>query len=231
MHVPRNKAIVGDNAFSHEAGIHQHGMLRHASTYEIMKPQDVGIGRSNLVLGKHSGRHAFLDRVKELGFEISKDELDPAFKEFKKLADRKKDIFDSDIEAIVLNADTSRLNTWELVDLETSSGSSWGAVADLKLKKIDGTLHESGSEKRRSSGPIDSVFNAINQITGYNLELINFEIHSVSVGEDAQGEVTVTVNFDGQDYRGHGVSTDIIESGALAYLEVINRIERNREKH
>ena len=231
MHVPRNKAIVGDNAFSHEAGIHQHGMLRHASTYEIMKPQDVGIGRSNLVLGKHSGRHAFLDRVKELGFEISKDELDPAFKEFKKLADRKKEIFDSDIEAIVLNADTSRLNTWELVDLETSSGSSWGALADLKLRKIDGTVHESATEKRRSSGPIDSVFNAINQITGYNLELINFEIHSVSVGEDAQGEVTVTVNFDGQDYRGHGVSTDIIESGALAYLEVINRIERNKERH
>ena len=231
MHVPRNKAIVGENAFSHEAGIHQHGMLRHASTYEIMKPQDVGIGRSNLVLGKHSGRHAFLDRVKELGFEISKDELDPAFKEFKKLADRKKEIFDSDIEAIVLNADTSRLNTWELVDLETSSGSSWGALADLKLRKIDGTVHESATEKRRSSGPIDSVFNAINQITGYNLELINFEIHSVSVGEDAQGEVTVTVNFDGQDYRGHGVSTDIIESGALAYLEVINRIERNKERH
>ena len=125
----------------------------------------------------------------------------------------------------------ARLNTWELVDLETSSGSSWGAVADLKLKKIDGTVHESDTEKRRSSGPIDSVFNAINQITGYNLELINFEIHSVSVGEDAQGEVTVTVNFDGQDYRGHGVSTDIIESGALAYLEVINRIERNKEKH
>ena len=104
-------------------------------------------------------------------------------------------------------------------------------MADLKLRKIDGTVHESATEKRRSSGPIDSVFNAINQITGYNLELINFEIHSVSVGEDAQGEVTVTVNFDGQDYRGHGVSTDIIESGALAYLEVINRIERNKERH
>ena len=231
MHVPRNKAIVGDNAFSHEAGIHQHGMLRHASTYEIMKPQDVGIGRSNLVLGKHSGRHAFLDRVTELGYELSDEDLGPAFKEFKKLADRKKDIFDSDIEAIVLNADGGTLNTWELVDLETSSGSSWGAHAELKLKHIDGSMHETSTEKKSSSGPIESVFNAIEEITGYNLELTNFEIHSVSVGEDAQGEVTVTVSYEGQDFRGHGISTDIIESGALAYLEVINRIERNKNRH
>ena len=231
MHVPRNKAIVGDNAFSHEAGIHQHGMLRHASTYEIMKPQDVGIGRSNLVLGKHSGRHAFLDRVTELGYELSDEDLGPAFKEFKKLADRKKDIFDSDIEAIVLNADGGTLNNWELVDLETSSGSSWGAHAELKLKHIDGSMHEASTEKKSSSGPIESVFNAIEEITGYNLELTNFEIHSVSVGEDAQGEVTVSVSYKGQDFRGHGISTDIIESGALAYLEVINRIERNKNRH
>ena len=231
MHVPRNKAIVGDNAFSHEAGIHQHGMLRHASTYEIMKPQDVGIGRSNLVLGKHSGRHAFLNRVTELGYELSNEDLGPAFKEFKKLADRKKDIFDSDIEAIVLNADGGTLNNWELVDLETSSGSSWGAHAELKLKHIDGSIHEASTEKKSSSGPIESVFNAIEEITGYNLELTNFEIHSVSVGEDAQGEVTVTVSYKGQDFRGHGISTDIIESGALAYLEVINRIERNKNRH
>ena len=231
MHVPRNKAIVGDNAFSHEAGIHQHGMLRHASTYEIMKPQDVGIDRSNLVLGKHSGRHAFLDRVKELGYELSNEDLGPAFKEFKKLADRKKDIFDSDIEAIVLNADGGTLSTWELIDLETSSGSSWGAYAELKLKHIDGSICEASTKKTSSSGPIESVFNAIEEITGYNLELTNFEIHSVSVGEDAQGEVTVTVSYEGQDYRGHGISTDIIESGALAYLEVINRIERNKNRH
>jgi len=231
MHVPRNKAIVGDNAFSHEAGIHQHGMLRHASTYEIMKPQDVGIGRSNLVLGKHSGRHAFLDRVTELGYELSDEDLGPAFKEFKKLADRKKDIFDSDIEAIVLNADGGTLNTWQLIDLETSSGSSWGAHAELELKKIDGSIHQASTEKKSSSGPIESVFNAIEEITGYNLELTNFEIHSVSVGEDAQGEVTVTVSYEGQDFRGHGISTDIIESGALAYLEVINRIERNKNRH
>jgi 2-isopropylmalate synthase len=231
MHVPRNKAIVGDNAFAHEAGIHQHGMLRHASTYEIMKPQDVGIARSNLVLGKHSGRHAFLDRVKELGFELDEGNLNPAFKEFKKLADRKKDIFDSDIEAIVLNTKTANMSTWELVDLETSSGSSWGAQASVKLKNKNGTIKDTKESISSKNGPIESVFKAIENITGYNPKLINFEIHSVSMGDDAQGEVTVTVNYEGQDYRGHGISTDIIESGALAYLEVINRIDRNKNKN
>jgi 2-isopropylmalate synthase len=228
MHVPRNKAIVGDNAFAHEAGIHQHGMLRHSSTYEIMKPQDVGIARSNLVLGKHSGRHAFLDRVKELGFELEEKKINPAFKEFKKLADRKKDIFDSDIEAIVLNTKTVDKSTWELVDLETSSGSSWGAQATVKLKNRNGAIEDTKESISSKNGPIESVFKAIENITGYNPKLINFEIHSVSMGEDAQGEVTVTVNYEGQDYRGHGISTDIIESGALAYLEVINRIDRNK---
>ena len=231
MHVPRNKAIVGDNAFAHEAGIHQHGMLRDSSTYEIMKPQDVGIARSNLVLGKHSGRHAFLDRIDELGFALEKDEIDPAFQEFKKLADRKKEIFDTDIEAIVLNADIANMSRWTLMDLETTSGSSWGSTASLKLKDSGEEIIERDNNSNPASGPIEAVFNIISDITGYKLELTNFEIHSVSVGDDAQGEVTVTVSYNGQNYRGHGISTDIIESGALAYLEVINRIERNQAKH
>ena len=125
MHVPRNKAIVGENAFAHEAGIHQHGMLRHASTYEIMKPQDVGIGRSNLVLGKHSGRHAFLDRVNDLGFNLNQEELNEAFIEFKKLADRKKEIFDTDIEAIVMSSESGVAGPWQLLDLEISSEHYW----------------------------------------------------------------------------------------------------------
>ena len=231
MHVPRNKAIVGDNAFAHEAGIHQHGMLRDSSTYEIMKPQDVGIARSNLVLGKHSGRHAFLDRINDLGFALEKDEIDPAFREFKKLADKKKEIFDTDIEAIVLNADIANMSRWSLEDLETNSGSSWGSTASLKLLDSGENIIERDNKENPASGPIEAVFNIISDITGYQLELTNFEIHSVSVGDDAQGEVTVTVSYDGQNYRGHGISTDIIESGALAYLEVINRIERNQAKH
>ena len=231
MHVPRNKAIVGDNAFAHEAGIHQHGMLRDSSTYEIMKPQDVGIARSNLVLGKHSGRHAFLDRINDLGFKLEKDEIDPAFREFKKLADKKKEIFDTDIEAIVLNADIANMSRWSLEDLETNSGSSWGSTASLKLVDSGENIIERDNKENPASGPIEAVFNIISDITGYQLELTNFEIHSVSVGDDAQGEVTVTVSYEGQNYRGHGISTDIIESGALAYLEVINRIERNQAKH
>ena len=228
MHVPRNKAIVGENAFAHEAGIHQHGMLRHASTYEIMKPQDVGIGRSNLVLGKHSGRHAFLDRVNDLGFNLNQEELNEAFIEFKKLADRKKEIFDTDIEAIVMNSESGVAGPWQLLDLETSSGKSWGASAEVKLEHNDGRILETSTQ---GIGPIEAVFKALEEISGYNMELTNFEIHSVSIGDDAQGEVTISIRYNDQDYRGHGVSTDIIESGALAYLEVINRIDRKNNKH
>ena len=228
MHVPRNKAIVGENAFAHEAGIHQHGMLRHASTYEIMKPQDVGIGRSNLVLGKHSGRHAFLDRVNDLGFNLNQEELNEAFIEFKKLADRKKEIFDTDIEAIVMNSESGVAGPWQLLDLETSSGKSWGASAEVKLEHNDGRILETSAQ---GIGPIEAVFKALEEITGYNMELTNFEIHSVSIGDDAQGEVTISICYNDQDYRGHGISTDIIESGALAYLEVINRIDRKNNKH
>ncbi len=228
MHVPRNKAIVGENAFAHEAGIHQHGMLRHASTYEIMKPQDVGIGRSNLVLGKHSGRHAFLDRVNDLGFNLNQEELNEAFIEFKKLADRKKEIFDTDIEAIVMNSESGVAGPWQLLDLETSSGKSWGASAEVKLEHNDGRILETSTQ---GIGPIEAVFKALEEITGYNMELTNFEIHSVSIGDDAQGEVTISIRYNDQDYRGHGISTDIIESGALAYLEVINRIDRKNNKH
>ncbi len=228
MHVPRNKAIVGENAFAHEAGIHQHGMLRHASTYEIMKPQDVGIGRSNLVLGKHSGRHAFLDRVNDLGFNLNQEELNEAFIEFKKLADRKKEIFDTDIEAIVMNSESGVAGPWQLLDLETSSGKSWGASAEVKLEHNDGRILETSTQ---GIGPIEAVFKALEEISGYNMELTNFEIHSVSIGDDAQGEVTISIRYNDQDYRGHGISTDIIESGALAYLEVINRIDRKNNKH
>ncbi|SUZ54318.1 uncharacterized protein METZ01_LOCUS7172 [marine metagenome] len=228
MHVPRNKAIVGENAFAHEAGIHQHGMLRHASTYEIMKPQDVGIGRSNLVLGKHSGRHAFLDRVNDLGFNLNQEELNEAFIEFKKLADRKKEIFDTDIEAIVMSSESGVAGPWQLLDLEISSRKNQGAHAEVKLEHNDGRTLETSTQ---GIGPIEAVFKALEEITGYNMELTNFEIHSVSIGDDAQGEVTISIRYNDQDYRGHGISTDIIESGALAYLEVINRIDRKNNKH
>jgi 2-isopropylmalate synthase len=227
MPIPRNKAIVGGNAFSHESGIHQHGMLRNTATYEIMSPKDVGLNRSNLVLGKHSGRHAFRERINDLGFALDDVELNRAFAEFKKLADQKKEVFDSDIESLVLHAEIDRPGPWRLTDLRIASGK--GAFASAAL----GLTHVDGREVREASvgdGPIDAAFKAIERATGVEAPLMEFDVRSVSIGEDAQGEVAVHVQCDGRDYRGLGVSTDITEAGALAFLDVINRILRARER-
>jgi len=226
MQIPRNKAIVGENAFAHEAGIHQHGMMQHASTYEIMRPEDVGISKSNLVLGKHSGRHAFRDRVKELGFDLDDFEVNRAFQEFKKLADRKKDMYDGDIEAIIMNVDNSSTGPWILKSLQITSGTDMDATAMLSL------INEQGKETKKAAtadGPVEAAFIALEDVSGIDLTLQNFELHSATVGEDAQGEATVTVEFDGKSYRGHGASQDIVEAACRAYLEVINRILRRRE--
>jgi len=227
MQIPRNKAIVGENAFAHEAGIHQHGMLQHASTYEIMKPEDIGIAKSNLVLGKHSGRHAFRDRVRDLGFDLDDFEVNHAFQEFKKLADKKKDMYDGDIEAIIMNVDNSSAGPWSLKSLQITSGTDMDATAMMILSG------ENGAEKKLAAtadGPVEAAFIALEEASGINLTLKNFELHSATIGEDAQGEATVTVDFNGQPYRGHGTSQDIIEAAARAYLEVINRILRRRER-
>jgi len=227
MHLPRNKAVVGENAFAHEAGIHQHGMLKHASTYEIMRPEDVGISRSNLVLGKHSGRHAFRERVQQLGFEPDEAELNRAFEEFKKLADRKKELFDADIEAIMMNADDAPEGPWALQELQITAGTANIAAAAVRLAHQDGRVINEGAV---GDGPVEAAFKALERATGIDLDLRNFEVRSVSIGEDAQGEVTVTVEYNGQSFRGNGISTDIVEAGARAYLEVINRVSRRRRK-
>jgi 2-isopropylmalate synthase len=227
MHVPRNKAVVGENAFAHEAGIHQHGMLQHRSTYEIMRPEDVGFSKSNLVLGKHSGRHAFRMRVRELGFELDEFETNRAFQEFKKLADRKKDMYDGDIEAIILNVDSASGGPWVLQSLQLTSGTDRKASAEITL------IDNSGSSVNRNAvadGPAEAVFRALEIATGIDPVLKSFELHSATSGEDAQAEATVMVNYDGQTFRGHGTSTDIVEAGGRAYLEVINRILRRRER-
>jgi len=226
MHVPRNKAIVGENAFAHEAGIHQHGMLKNASTYEIMRPEDVGLSKSNLVLGKHSGRHAFRERVKQLGFAPSDTELNRAFDEFKELADRKKELFDADIEAILMNSEGGLRGPWTLEELNISAGTSVIATGSVRLSHADG---RSVDEAAVGDGPVEASFKALERATGVSLELKNFEVRSVTMGEDAQGEVTVTVEYNGHSFRGNGISTDIVEAGAQAYLEVINRICRRAE--
>jgi 2-isopropylmalate synthase len=224
--VPRNKAIVGENAFAHEAGIHQHGMLKDASTYEIMKPENVGLSRSNLVLGKHSGRHAFRERVEQLGFELNDEELNRAFNEFKKLADRKKDMFDGDLEAIIMNAGETRPGPWTMEELQISAGTGKIAGAAVRLRHSDG---KSVNEAAVGDGPVEAAFKALERAAGFSMNLTNFEVRSVTIGEDAQGEVTVTVEYNDHSYRGHGISTDIVEAGALAYLEVINRVCRRRD--
>jgi len=223
MHIPRNKAIVGENAFAHEAGIHQHGMLKHASTYEIMRPEDVGLSRSNLVLGKHSGRHAFRERVAELGFQLDDTELNRAFKAFKQLADRKKELFDSDLEAIIMNAEAGSSGPWGIDELHISAGTGTIAAGAVQLSHTDGRTVK---EAAVGDGPVEAAFTALERATGIDLDLRNFEVRSVSIGEDAQGEVTVTVEYNGHSYRGNGVSTDIVEAAARAYLEVINRVAR-----
>jgi 2-isopropylmalate synthase len=227
MHPPRNKAIVGENAFAHEAGIHQHGMLQHASTYEIMRPEDVGIAKSNLVLGKHSGRHAFRDRLVELGFELDEFETNRAFQEFKKLADKKKDIYDGDLESIVMSAGGTSSGPWMLKSLEVQTHTDQPATAAVTLIGEDG---KEVSESAHGDGPIAASFQALEHVTGVELVLRNFELHSVSIGEDAQGEVTVTVEHDGRSFRGRGASVDIVEAGCRAGLEVMNRILRRRQR-
>jgi len=227
MHPPRNKAIVGENAFAHEAGIHQHGMLQHASTYEIMRPEDVGLSKSNLVLGKHSGRHAFRDRLVDLGFELDDFETNRAFQEFKKLADKKKDIYDGDLESIVMTAGGASSGPWTLRSLEVQTHTDQPATAAVTLIGEDG---KEVGESAHGDGPVAAAFQALEHATGVELILRNFELHSASIGEDAQGEVTVSVEHEGQSYRGRGASVDIVEAGCRACLEVMNRILRRKQR-
>jgi 2-isopropylmalate synthase len=224
MPIPRNKAVVGENAFAHESGIHQHGMLRNSSTYEIMRPQDVGLSRTNLVLGKHSGRHAFRERVAELGFSLNDAEINQLFEKFKALADKKKELFDGDIEALVMQSENDAQGPWRLVEL--SIGTSQGqARAEVKLQHSDGRL---SAQSVTAAGPVDAVVKAIELATQLDVAVCKFEVRSVSLGEDAQGEALITVEHNGRSYRGAGVSTNIIEAAALAFLEVLNRIESTR---
>jgi len=223
MPIPRNKAVVGENAFAHEAGIHQHGMMSHPSTYEILRPEDVGLSRSHLVLGKHSGRHAFRERVAALGFELDELELNRVFEDFKALADKKKELFDGDIEALVLRAEGSAAGPWQLTALSTETKSGDTAHAVVRLTHADGRSVERSAS---GDGPVDAAFKAIEAATGIAVVLRKFEVHAVSEGEDAQGEARVYVEYNRRTYRGASVSTNIVESGTRAFLEVINRIEQ-----
>jgi 2-isopropylmalate synthase len=221
LQVQRNKAIVGENAFAHEAGIHQHGMLQHSSTYEIMRPQDVGVGKTNLVLGKHSGKHAFRDRVDALGFTLDDVKLQSVFDDFKRLADRKPDIYDADIEALVQGHMEEVPEHWKIVGFQTVAGTDVQHSASVKMQGPSGDVYE---EAACGDGPVDSVFKAIQRTTRIPARLQDYQVRSVTVGKDAQGEVNVEAEYDGRVYRGRAVSTDVIRASAEAYVGLINRI-------
>ena len=221
IHVQRNKAIVGQNAFAHEAGIHQHGVLQNRLTYEIMKPEDVGFSKSNLVLGKHSGRHAFRERLAEMGYHLGEMQLNSVFREFKKLADRKKDIHDADIEGLIDNRMEEVSAIWDIKDLHVSTGTADVSTATVFLQHSAG---EQRGEAACGAGPVDAVFKAIERVTGVEAQLKDYQIRSVGSGADTQGEVTVEVEHRGQRHRGRAASQDIMEASARAFLRVINRL-------
>ncbi|MFO0802992.1 MAG: 2-isopropylmalate synthase [Gemmataceae bacterium] len=222
MAVQRNKAIVGQNAFAHEAGIHQDGMLKERSTYEIMRPEDVGIARTELVLGKHSGRHALKQRVTDLGYHLTDDQLNKLFEEFKKLADKKKEVYDADIEALAenqLQAGTG--NTWTLAGFTSTAGTGSQTSAAVALKLADGSVKRDSAV---GNGPIDALFKAINRVTGIPVKVVDYRVRSVTQDMDAMGEAQVEIDHDGKRSRARAVSVDVIEASALAYLEVVNRV-------
>ncbi len=224
--VQPNKAIVGQNAFAHEAGIHQDGVLKRRTTYEIMKPEEVGLSSSKLVLGKHSGRHAFQERLKKLGYPLSASEIDKAFERFKNLADRKKFIYDEDLETIVEEEFTEVPETWRFVSLHIVSGTQTIPTAAIKLKSKAGLSSEAAS----GDGPVDACCKAIDKITKMKGELMDYSIQAVTKGKDAFGEVTLRVKSKGKVVIGKAASTDVIEASAKAYLNAINKLIRKGSK-
>jgi 2-isopropylmalate synthase len=221
LQVQRNKAVVGQNAFAHEAGIHQDGLLKERSTYEIMNPQDVGLPKTELVLGKHSGRHALRERVVELGYHLDETQLQRVFEAFKTLADRKKSIYDADIEALAETVIHSGPALWTLEAFTCNAGSGTIPSAAVCLWHKDGAIHREAS---LGDGPVDAVFKALERVTGVEVELRDYRVRSVTVGEDAQGEAHIEAVYNGRTVTARAVSTDIIEASALAFLQVINRI-------
>ncbi|MBF0619728.1 MAG: 2-isopropylmalate synthase [Candidatus Omnitrophica bacterium] len=217
--VAPNKAIVGGNAFRHESGIHQDGVLKEPTTYEIMRPEDVGFTGLGLVLGKHSGRAALKSRLKELGIELNDQELVKAFERFKDLSDKKKEVFDEDLIAIVEAEVQEVKETWALESLVVTSGTKIKPKVEIKLKSA-GKVHVKSAT---GDGPIDACYMAVDAITELKGKLINYGIQSVTQGQDAQGEVRVSVNFDGNKVTGIGASTDVIEASVKAYLNAVNK--------
>lgn len=224
--VQPNKAIVGANAFAHESGIHQDGVLKHAETYEIMTPESVGLKESNLVMGKHSGRHAFKEKLKELGYALGDNAMNDAFKRFKDLADKKKDVYDEDIIALV-DDEVRDNDSIKFVSLQVVCGSKVEhQTAELELD-IDGDIVSTTAE---GDGPVDATFNAIKALTTDSQHLQLYQVHAVTEGTDAQAEVTVRLVENGKTVNGQGADTDTLVASARAYINALNKLIVKREK-
>lgn len=219
--VQPNKAIVGANAFAHESGIHQHGVLSNRETYEIMTPESVGLKQSQIVLGKHSGRHAFLDKLKELGYSnLEQEDINKAFQRFKDLADKKKYIMDRDIEALVTQESNKVLETYRLEHFQISSGSGITSTSTVKISCRDNICEEAAC----GDGPVNATFKAIDRAIGMKVKLEDYFIKAATEGTDALGEVTVKISKDNMKFVGHGVSIDVIEASAKAYINALNNM-------
>jgi len=223
MLVQPNKAIVGKNAFAHESGIHQHGMIAKRSTYEIMDPKSVGFGESNLVLGKHSGRHAFALQLKKFGLKLSDAEIDRSFIKFKELADRKKNLYEEDLRSIVDVVGTDAVQTVRLVSLKIATETGKAPKADIRLTRDGKALQASGT----GDGPVDAAYRTLNQVLKMDLKLLDYSIRSATAGQDAQGQVSVLVaDKSGREARGRSATTDVIEASVRAYIDAVNQLIR-----
>jgi 2-isopropylmalate synthase len=219
--VQPNKAIVGANAFAHESGIHQDGLLKERTTYEIMRPESIGLVKTNLVLGKHSGRHAFRDRLKQMGYDLSDEDLNKAFERFKHVADQKKEVFDEDLEAIVSDEMQQIQEVYVLLHLSAQSGTDVKPSATVEMKVNGSTVKQTGT----GDGPVDAVYRTIALMTGTKSRLDAYLVKGITGGTDALGEVTVKIEEDGKKIAGHGADTDIIVASAKAYVNALNKLE------
>ncbi len=224
--VQPNKAVVGANAFAHESGIHQDGLLKEKITYEIMTPESVGMNKSSLVLGKHSGSHAFRKRVEELGFSLSDEELQKTFKSFKDLADKKKEVFDEDIEALIAEEVLRAPDVYKFLNMSVMSGSVAIPAATVEME-VNGEVTK---DVCTGDGPVDAAFKAITKLTGTKSKLLKYIVNSITGGTDAQGEVTVRLEEDGMVVVGQGAHMDIIMASVLAYVNALNRLEHAKKK-
>ena len=229
MTVQRNKAIVGRNAFAHESGIHQDGMLKERSTYEIMRPEDVGVPKTDLVLGKHSGRHALRDRVLELGYHLNDGQLNTVFDDFKALADKKKEVYDEDLIVLIEMHIQDVTPVWQLVSLHTTAGTGILPTATIAIRNPEGQVIQDAAI---GDGPVDAIFKAVERVTGIAANLKAFAVRGVTAGKDAQGEVSLELEVTSADraFRGRAASTDIIEASAQAYINAVNAIVARRER-